>query len=207
MTYYLANFQISCISITRFLLLAFIATFLWGCGTAQVKPGGEYVTNMGLQSLSKSQIALYHDALSNLQSNDAKSAERKLKKLVSSNTGVPELWLNLALSQYQQSHFKPAEKSLNSLFKQSNSVAQAYNLAGLIAVENGAFEKAVNYYKDAIKVNPEYANALYNMALVQDVYLQDVDAALMYYEKYLVIEVEDQTTKNWVAHLKSSVSQ
>jgi hypothetical protein len=48
---------------------------------------------------------------------------------------------------------------------------------------------------------------LYNMALLQDIYLQNTAAAVDYYNRYLILEKDDETTKAWVENLSQSLSR
>ncbi len=205
MTLIHSTLRLTSTHIIRTLVACVIAATLWGCGSTQIKDSASHSSQTStLSSLSKQQLARFNSALSELKSEQPKAAEKKLKKLLSAQPDVVEIWVNLALSQYQQNKFKATQKTLNTLLQKTSDVPQAHNLLGLIAVERGSFKKAVNHYKKAIKLSPQYANAQYNMALLQDVYLQNIPLALRYYQNYSQIAPDDQQTKDWITHLQSS---
>jgi len=158
----------------------------------------------GVASLSESQQALYQQALTDLDRQRPQQAEASLSGLLREHNNVAELWINLALSQYQQKHWEKAAKTTETLQAKFPSVVQGHNLAGLLAVEKGEFAKAQEHYTKALQIDPNYVNALYNMALLQDVYLQNIPSALKYYSLYLG-QVEDEETKAWMENLSQTV--
>ncbi len=89
--------------------------------------------------------------------------------------------------------------------QKDGSVAQAYNLQGLILQKEGQFEQAKQAFEKAIDRKSQYAEALYNLALLYDVYLQDIAKAVTYYNQYLAIVGEDDATQGWVDQLSSSL--
>ena len=56
-------------------------------------------------------------------------------------------------------------------------------------------------YLKAIAIDAEYTNALFNMALLQDVYLRNIASAVDYYNRYLQHAQDDEATKSWVDNL------
>lgn len=158
----------------------------------------------GLSSLTESQQALYQQALADLEQQNPQQAEAGLSGLLRERSDIAELWINLALSQYQQKQWERSAKTTETIQTKFPNVAQGHNLAGLLAVEKGEFIKAQEHYTKALKLEPNYANALYNMALLQDVYLQNIPSAVNYYSQYLQ-QVDDEETKAWMEHLSQTV--
>jgi len=186
-----------CAAITAVLLL------LSACETPAGRPTAKSST-ASLESLSPSQAGLFQSAIADLEQKSPKTAEATLQALLKERSDIAELWLNLALSQYQQQNYAHAEKTLEKILVAFPRAEQAHNLAGLIAVEKGEFKRAQEHYQEALRLNPSYANALYNMALLQDVYLQNIASAIDYYNRYLAVVDEDEATKAWVENLAQS---
>lgn len=184
--------------------VAFVAAWLWGCESTATKGGAERST---IASLSTDERKRYDEALANLANAQPKPAEQELSQLARRWPDIAEIWLNLALSQYQQDDLGKTKKTLTVLASRSNDVAQAHNLAGVIAVKEGDFVKAEMHYEKAINLKPDYSHALYNMALLQDVYLQDIASAVDYYQRYLQLAPEDTDTKGWAEGLKMSLGR
>jgi tetratricopeptide (TPR) repeat protein len=159
----------------------------------------------GLASLTESQQALYQQALADLEQHKPQQAEVGLSGLLRERSDLAELWLNLALSQYQQKNWEKTATTTATLLTKFPNVAQGHNLAGLLAVEKGEFAKAQEHYVKSLQLDPNYINALYNMALLQDVYLQNIPSAVNYYSLYLG-QVEDEETKAWMEHLSQTVA-
>lgn len=188
----------------RLCCLLSITVWLWGCQSTPSKDGD---TQASIAALSAQERQDYDRALAHLVSGQPESAEKTLTQLLRARPEVAELWLNLALSHYQQGDLPAAKNALQTLQQHSADIAQAHNLLGLMAVDNGEFDKAQEHYLAAIKLQPKYSNALFNMALLQDVYLQNIASAVDYYERYLQLAPEDTDTKNWAAGLKMSLGR
>lgn len=187
-----------------FVCLLVIPVFLWGCQSSPSKGGANKAQ---LSSLSASEKKSYDQALAHLANAKFKPAEKQLAQLVESRPNVAELWLNLALSQYHQQSYEQSGKTLKALLARFGEVAEAHNLAGLVAVNSGEFSQAEKHYQNALKLKPSYENALYNMALLQDVYLQNIPAAVAHYDRYLAARPDDLDTKNWTEGLRMSLER
>lgn len=182
----------------------FLVVLLSGCET----PGtGSSKGSASVATLTPSQSERYQQALSKLEHAKPQEAEELLEDLVREKKDVAELWVNLALSQYQQSKWQMAEKTVQQTLSAFPRVAQAYNLAGLLAVEKGGFKEAEQHYLLALKIRPSYSNALYNMALLQDVYLRNIPMAVEYYNRYLAVVKDDEATKAWAENLTQSLAR
>lgn len=180
------------------------AIWLWGCQSTPQPTKGAAAS---VASLSQSERRSFDKALAQLASGEAKNAERELDQLRGARSDVAEIWLNLALSQYQQAEYDKTAATLQAMERRFAGIAEPYNLAGLVAVEQGKFKQAEKYYSQAINLKPTYSNALFNMALLQDVYLQNIASAVEYYERYLALVPDDTDTKNWAAGLKMRLSR
>lgn len=189
----------------RALFVILTMTILWGCESTA--PKGGHLEKSALASLSANERVTYDRALADLAANQPERAEKQFSQLLRTRPDVAEVWLNLALSQYQQDAYEESAETLAGLLSRFDGIAQSYNLAGLLAVKRGEFEKAQTQYKKAIEIDAGYSNALFNMALLQDVYLQNVALAVEYYTRYLQEVPDDADTKNWTDGLRMSLEQ
>ena len=81
-------------------------------------------------------------------------------------------------------------------------------MMGFIEKQKGNIVKARDYYLRAIEIKDNYALAHYNLALVYDIYIQDIPKAIGHYQKYLaLIKRKDQKTAEWVEQLKASMKK
>lgn len=189
----------------KFWIWVVLVALLSACGTTGGGAPGK--KSAGVESLTPAQSMRFQEVLTRLDQQDPKTAENLLDALLRERTDVVELWLNLALSQYQQNNFAAADKTVSRILTNFPQTAQAHNLAGLLAVGNGEFKKAEQHYENALKIFPSYANALYNMALLQDIYLQNTVVAVDYYKRYLALVETDEATRAWVDNLAQTLDR
>lgn len=181
----------------RATLIASLTLLCVACANTPDKPTVE-----GVDALSEADRQTFEQALQKMEQGAAVQAEPELARLAKSGPQVREIWLNLALAQYQQKDLEKAAGTVATILQRWENTAPAHNLAGLIAVQEGQFDLAKQHYMQALRINPNYANALYNMALLLDVYLQDIANAVQYYELYLELADSDEDTRIWMEELK-----
>lgn len=192
-------------SIAKQSLLLTMFFVLCSCGTTPTKESETIVAPTGIEVLSEAQQQQFVQAAKAMEITDYLKAQKILQSLYKQQPNVHVLGFNIALCQYNLGELDAAQTSVNQLLVQDKNMAKAQNLAGLLAVKNGQFEAGKQHYLKAINVEPNYANALYNLALLYDVYLQDVQAAVNYYGKYLAIVQDDEQTQGWYEQLSSSL--
>jgi|TARA_B100000809_G_C15110558_1_gene520448 tetratricopeptide (TPR) repeat protein len=84
---------------------------------------------------------------------------------------------------------------------------QALNLSGYLAQKKGEMNKVKSYYLKAISHQSDYVLAHYNVALLFDIYLQDIAKAIEHYQFYLAYsEQKDENTKNWLEALQVAMA-
>jgi tetratricopeptide (TPR) repeat protein len=63
-------------------------------------------------------------------------------------------------------------------------------------------------YKEALQLREKYPAAHYNLGLLYDTYYQDVDRAIVHYDRYLELsDGSDKKTQSWVDELKQKVKR
>ena len=150
----------------------------------------------------------YARALKQLSAGEAEKAEKTLSKLSRSHSSHMGLWINLANARYQTNNFTAATDALTQAKTINAKAAEIYNLSGLIAVEQQDYKTAESLYLKALSLNKNYANAHYNLALVYDIFYQDISNALIHYQQYLALIPEgDAATSSWVEELKLSLKR
>jgi tetratricopeptide (TPR) repeat protein len=70
--------------------------------------------------------------------------------------------------------------------------AKYYNNLGGTFLYEKAFENAAKAFEDALEIDPWNPEACFNLALLYDNYLKDTKAAVLFYERYLVLIPEAQ---------------
>lgn len=83
---------------------------------------------------------------------DWKGARSALRKAVRSDHRYELAWRNLGLVHAREGHYEDALEAL----RRSGSEAEAYNDVGYIAMMDGRFSEAINFFQEAIRLAPTY---------------------------------------------------
>lgn len=196
--------------VTRWAGPVFAVLLITGCASTPSSQKAETPTSTPqvTTAFSATEQRDYSRALKQLAEGEPDKASKTLSRIGSSHTNHLGLWINLANAQYQTNDFKAALDTLNKAKAINQKAPEVYNLSGLIAVAQGDYKAAENHYRKALSLNKNYANAHYNLALVYDIFYQDIQLAVVHYEKYLSLaSEEDPTTTSWVEELKLSLKR
>ena len=195
----------------RFLLLVLCALLVSSCGTTpqqtptqeQTRTAPTLPTQSG--TLSASQKVEFQHAITEIGKENYKKSIKTLTRLDKKGSYYP-VKLNLALVYYKTENFDKAEASLQQALSLNNKDAKLYNLEGLLKLEKHEFKAAEKAFAQAVALNKDYALAYYNLALLYDIYYQNIQQAYKYYLTYLnLIDYKDEQTLNWVEQLKYSL--
>ncbi len=172
-----------------------------GCSTSPPKNSlkqGEDPT-----SISDAEISLYRQAITELSDNHLDKATTSFLKMSKAKPNLAGPWANLALIYIKQQQYEKADEAIKSALEKNPKMAQALNMAGVIAKQKGNISEARGFYEKALISKPDYAIAHYNLALLFDVYLQDIASALPHYQRYLALTGgKDKNTALWIQELK-----
>lgn len=158
--------------------------------------------------LPASELENYLQAIQLIDRQEYKPAEKLLVKLSKKHDSVTGVWANLAIAYYHQNEFEKAATAAKRANELNNGDAEIQNLMGLLAVRRGEFQNAEAHYKKALELKKDFANAHYNLALLLDIYYQDIPAAYEHYNHYLSLTGgQDNETASWVEQLKYSLER
>lgn len=146
----------------------------------------------------------YQQGITALSNFDFAKAENIFRDFTKNYPDLSGAYGNLALIQFNQKKNDEALLLIDKAITLNSNNAQAYNLRAQLRLEAGEIHQAKEDYRKAISLKPDYAIAHYNLALLYDIYLQDIERAIQHYEKYLSLtDQPDERTREWVNHLKS----
>lgn len=198
-----------------FSILCLYLPILWlsACGTTNQKPTQTIKEDLPEVSTKKTILSEIEQA--NLQSakdflttknfDNAKSLLLSLARKHKANHSVQA---NLALAFYELGEYQEAFKHAFIASSLAPKNPQIHNLKGLIAVKIQKFKDAEKHYQEALNIESKYALAHYNLAVLCDVYFQDIPRAYKHYNEYLtLVNQSDQDVKDWVEQLKYSIEQ
>ena len=149
----------------------------------------------------------YESGLIALSNNDDSKAERIFNDLLEDQPELAGPYTNLALIQFKKKDYDLALELVNKALQRNPEQAQGYQLRAQIFLTKGKIIDAKKDYIKAIELKPDYINAHYNLALLYDIYLQEISLAIVHYEVYLsLIEKPDEATKEWLNHLRGALA-
>ena|GEM_PF-1576278 len=200
---------------THTLFLCALILLVNACGGGNVKededqytstqqaPQSEHAANA---ELTGKQQAEYEIALRLLEQKQYERAKKLLMKLSATAAAPAKIDANLALCHFKLANFTLASQSIATALTKNSESADTQNLAALISIETGNFPQAEKHLQAALKIDSEHVFAHYNMALLYDIYFQEIATAYQHYLKYLnLINYEDKDTVEWVEQLRYSV--
>lgn len=152
---------------------------------------------------SDSERKEYKKALTLLNNNKLDAAKDIFQQLKENRPELAGPYANLAIIALKKNEPEKALELVKIALSKNPDLAQALNLLAYLKQVSGEIKEAEKHYKEAIRNKNDYAIAHYNIALLYDVYLQDIESAIPHYEKYLkLINNEDKNTADWLEQIK-----
>jgi tetratricopeptide (TPR) repeat protein len=131
-------------------------------------------------------------------------AERGFLALTKSNPELAGPHANLGIVYRQKKNLDESVKSLERAVQVNPRRAVYFNQLGIAYRMMGQFGKAREAYEQAIALDPDYTLALFNLAILYDVYLWDTRRALELYDRYLSLSPGgDEKVKKWASDLRN----
>jgi tetratricopeptide (TPR) repeat protein len=180
------------------LLLA--SMLLSACGTPPMQPAA-----IGVVEVPTRIVGQYEQALGLARNGDTEAAIQSLEAFVSEHTAYPGAYLTLSQLQLAAEQTDAAVATLQQAILLHPDYAPAHNQLGVIYRDQGEFERANAAYESALRVSPEYALAYFNLGVLNDLYRQQPELALDYYQQYRLLlpeGVEDAEVDRWIADLQ-----
>ena len=192
------------ITVNISLVIIFIIT-ISACSN-QVTSNQPVVTKQTAES-SIEELQLYKNAIVALNNNELAKAKKLFTTMSERQPNIAGSWANLALISIKEDNLAQAEVYAKTALVKNPNMPQALNLSGYLAQKKGAINIAKSYYLQAISHKSDYALAHYNLALVYDVYLQDIAKAIEHYQYYLAYnKQQDENTENWLEGLQATMA-
>lgn len=120
----------------------------------------------------------------------------------------PELsgpYANLGMVLLARQDYENAEAALNRARQLNPGNPEIYNQLGLACRQDGRFEQALSYYRQGLEVAPDNLNLLRNTGILLELYLNQHEAALAHYQRYIELQPEDRQVQIWIADLSRRV--
>ena len=88
--------------------------------------------------------------------------------------------INLGKDYFDHKEYHKAEQCLREVVAEHENFADVHNLLGVINHIGGRFQAAIDYFQKALRVNPNYTEAILNLAVLYNDLGQYADAKKLY---------------------------
>jgi len=205
--------------INQFMRLLILATVLLvaGCASSGPKPQGsrdrapatEDVAagaEQVLPEIPPQAQTMFEQAVAVMASGDFLDAELRFKEFLLQYPAYPGAYVNLAIIHSQNGNDAAAQAAIDAALALDPAHPAALNQQGMLLRKNGKFIEAEAAYLKAVTASPEYALAHYNLGVLNELYLQRLDAALQHFEIYQQLVGGDAQVEKWIADLTRRVA-
>jgi lipoprotein NlpI len=155
-----------------------------------------------LRSVPVKALTMFEQAAAIMAAGDIVDAELRFKEFVLQYPEYPGAHVNLAIISAQGGDDKAAEGHITDALIIDPEHPAALNQLGMLLRRQGKFIEAEAAYLKAVTASPDYALAHYNLGVLNELYLQRLDAALQHFERFQEIEGEDEQVMKWISDLK-----
>ena len=185
-------------------MAAILFMLVSGC-TSSIKPAGSAKSSQ-ISQLNADEQKGYDEAINAIKSEQDDKAFTILLKITNNHPSHLGAAINLAGIYLRKDKIAEAQTMLQKAKLVNGSAPEVYNLEGLILVASGKYTDAEKSYLSAIRLKEDYPTAHYNLALLYDIYYQDVGNAVIHYERYNELcQGADKKTLGWTEELKQKL--
>ncbi|MEL7185767.1 MAG: tetratricopeptide repeat protein [Pseudomonadota bacterium] len=169
---------------------------------AASKGGDDALSDEPVRVIPVEVQTLYEQASAVMASGDRVDAELRFKEFVLLYPEYPGAWVNLGIIHAENGDDVAARTAIDSALGLDPAHPAALNQLGMLLRRNGNFLEAEAAYLKAVTVSPDYALAHYNLGVLNELYLQRLDAALQHFEAYQALAGEDKQVAKWITDLR-----
>jgi len=185
-------------------LLAVAAVALASCGTVGAPTGAIAAGELPSPQLQ----ATYDSLLARVQSGDA-AALADLGKFSAAHPDLAGPLVTLGLERARAGDEAAAADYLQRATTVCTRCGPAWSELGVLSRRQGRFADAERAYLRAIELQPGYAPAYYNLAVLYELYIPRPELALENYERYLQLGGDgagaDGDVEKWAVDLRRRV--
>jgi Flp pilus assembly protein TadD len=178
-----------------------------GCSLVGGDPAVDEAALAAASGPAPAVLAEYAAAVAQLQAGD-EAADTALQAFSAAHPELSGPLLNLALLRMREGDENSARGYFDQAAAVCTSCAPVWNGLGVLHRQQGRFREAEQAYLQAIELDPGYALAYYNLAVLYDLYIQRPELALVNYQQYISLGSDDGNAEveRWIADLRRRVS-
>ncbi len=192
-------------STRKWLALALALSFLAGCGSTSApkpiitQPVDNKEEQLRLETASKA----FSQALKALNDQEFETGRDILISLARQYPEYAGIYANLGIAQMKLGEDESAQKSFKVALDKKPIFPNVHNQLGLLHRQHGRFKEAELAYKAAIEQDENYADAHRNLGILYDLYMLDLNNALLHYLKYQELAKPEKTdpVHKWIIDL------
>jgi Tfp pilus assembly protein PilF len=147
----------------------------------------------------------FQRAVTMLKNKEYEQAAGLLEKVIEQSPGVTAPYINIAIAYRHLDNLKQAEMHLKAALNLMPTHPVACNEYGMLYRKTGRFNEARAMYEKALDRFPDYYPVHRNLAILCDLYLDDLDCALEHYEIYGRTVPEDGQVQMWITDLRNRI--
>lgn len=149
----------------------------------------------------------FENAVALIEGGEVERGIALLERITEAEPEATAAHIDLGIAYRMTKQFELAEKSLQRAVTLSPRHPVAHNELGIAQRKLGRFDEARASYLRALAIAPDFHYAQRNLAILCDVYLDDLPCAIEYYEKYAQSVPDDPQTGMWLADLRNRVGK
>lgn len=115
--------------------------------------------------------------------------------------------IDLGIAKHREGDLESAEEHLLKALELNPDHPVVHNELGIIYRKTGRFAEARRSYEAALAVYPGYHHARRNLGVLCDLYLADLECALVNYEAYMTTVPGDDQAAMWIADLRNRMGR
>jgi Flp pilus assembly protein TadD len=145
----------------------------------------------------------FDQAIAFMQAGKDKEASALFANIAKLDPKLASPHTNLGILLYREDKLKDAEAAFNEALQLDGKDYVAANYLGMLYRAQGRFSDAEAAYEQALAAKPDYGYAHLNLAILYDIYLDNLPKALDHYRQYQRISGNtDQQLTGWLADLQ-----